>query len=76
MHHLQVGDGTNFLITFAGELLNQAEELLQMGLHPSEIIAGYEKACDKALAEIEGSYMAGINDFQFSRAWHWSSYSI
>jgi chaperonin GroEL (HSP60 family) len=30
----QVGDGSNFVIVFAGELLHQARELLQMGLHP------------------------------------------
>lgn len=52
----QVGDGTNYVITLAGELLAQAEELLHMGLHPSEIIAGYEKACERALAEIESMY--------------------
>lgn len=41
------------MVTLAGELLAQAEELLQMGLHPSEIIAGYDKACTKALVELE-----------------------
>jgi T-complex protein 1 subunit theta len=50
----QVGDGTNYVITLAGELLSQAEELLNMGLHPSEIIAGYEKAADRALEALDG----------------------
>jgi hypothetical protein len=38
---------------FAGELLKKAENLLTMGLHPSEIIAGYEMARDKAEEELK-----------------------
>jgi len=45
----EVGDGTNFVLMFAGALLAKAEDLLRMGLSPGEILAGYEKACDKAL---------------------------
>ena len=50
---------TNFVITFAGELLNQAESLIKMGLHPSQvlylykIIDGYEKATKKAVEFLE-----------------------
>jgi T-complex protein 1 subunit theta len=29
--------------------MNQAESLLKMGLHPSEILIGYEKAAKKCL---------------------------
>merc|ERR1719324_1503102 len=36
MQEQDVGDGTNFVVVFAGELLKQAEELLRMGLHQSE----------------------------------------
>ena len=53
MQESEVGDGSNFVIVLAGELLHQAEELLTMGLHPSEIIAGYTKAGKQALALIE-----------------------
>lgn len=49
----EVGDGTNFVVIFAGELLKQAEALLNAGLHPSEIIQGYELARDKALEYLE-----------------------
>ncbi|KAF8920002.1 T-complex protein 1 [Mucidula mucida] len=49
----EMGDATNMVIIFAGELLKKAEHLLIMGLHPSEIIKGYELACVKALAELE-----------------------
>ncbi|KAJ8697234.1 T-complex protein 1 subunit theta [Pleurotus ostreatus] len=49
----EMGDSTNTVLIFAGELLKKAENLLLMGLHPSEIIKGYELACEKALAELE-----------------------
>jgi chaperonin GroEL (HSP60 family) len=51
-----MGDATNTVLIFAGELLKKAEHLLIMGLHPSEIIKGYELACVKALAELESVY--------------------
>eukprot|EP01134_Creolimax_fragrantissima_P003683 CFRG3683T1 len=54
----ELGDGTNLVLTFAGELLDQATELLKMGLHPSEIIAGYDKACNKVLSELEENLLA------------------
>jgi T-complex protein 1 subunit theta len=43
----EIGDGANLTISFAGELLSNAEELIRMGLHPSEIISGYTKAIKK-----------------------------
>ncbi|ETE73484.1 T-complex protein 1 subunit theta [Ophiophagus hannah] len=49
MQEQEVGDGTNFVLVFAGALLEHAEELLRMGLSVSEVIEGYEKACRKAL---------------------------
>lgn len=49
MQEQEIGDGTNFVVVFAGELLKQAEELLRMGLHQSEIILGYQKALVKSL---------------------------
>ncbi|XP_043927330.1 T-complex protein 1 subunit theta isoform X1 [Protopterus annectens] len=49
MQEQEVGDGTNFVLVFAGALLELAEELLRMGLSVSEVIAGYEKACKRAL---------------------------
>ncbi len=36
------GDGTNFVVTLAGEILNQAEQYIRDGLHPGEIIKGLE----------------------------------
>ena len=53
MQESEAGDGTNFVISFAGELLGQAVSLIQMGLHPSEILIGYEKAGNEALRLVE-----------------------
>jgi chaperonin GroEL (HSP60 family) len=51
-----MGDATNTVLILAGELLKKAENLLIMGLHPSEVIKGYELACTKALAELECTF--------------------
>ncbi|KAK9943184.1 hypothetical protein M0R45_008802 [Rubus argutus] len=45
----EIGDGANLTISFSGELLSKAEELIRMGLHPSEIISGYTKAIKKTI---------------------------
>ncbi|KAI9583388.1 T-complex protein 1 subunit theta [Glossina fuscipes] len=49
MQDAEVGDGTNFVVIFAGALLEKAEELLRLGITTSEIADGYEKALAKAL---------------------------
>jgi T-complex protein 1 subunit theta len=53
MQDNEAGDGTNLLISLAGELMTQASSLIQMGLHPSEIVIGYEKGSKKALEVLE-----------------------
>jgi len=49
MQENEVGDATNFVIIFAGALLRASEELLRMGLKPTEVAEGYEMALDKAI---------------------------
>lgn len=49
----EMGDATNMVIVFAGELLKKAEELLRMGLKTSEINVGYERAGREALRILE-----------------------
>jgi T-complex protein 1 subunit theta len=49
MQENEVGDATNLVIILAGMLLKEAEDLIRMGLKPTEIADGYEKALDKAL---------------------------
>ena len=51
----QMGDATNMVLILAGELLKRAENLLIMGLHPSEVIKGYVLAAVKAQAELEST---------------------
>lgn len=48
-----MGDSTNLVMILAGELLKKAEHLLIMGLHPSDVLQGYELAGAKAIAELE-----------------------
>lgn len=43
----EIGDGTNFVISFGGEALGLAEGLLRDGLVPSEVADGYAKAAQK-----------------------------
>ena len=49
----EVGDGTTTSVVLAGELLKNAEELLDQDIHPSIIVDGYRKATEKALEIIE-----------------------
>jgi archaeal chaperonin len=44
----EVGDGTTTSVVLAGELLKRAEFLLDQGVHPTVINAGYKKAGEKA----------------------------
>ncbi|CAG8556302.1 1929_t:CDS:2 [Acaulospora morrowiae] len=60
----EVGDATNFVIIFAGELLQKAEYLLRMGLHPSEIVQGYELASSKATEILAGLGVETITDYR------------
>lgn len=41
---LEMGDATNLVLSFAGELLSNAEELIKNGLHISEILKGFRLA--------------------------------
>jgi T-complex protein 1 subunit epsilon len=49
----EIGDGTTGVVVFAGALLEQAQKLLDKGIHPLRIADGFEKACDIAVKKIE-----------------------
>jgi thermosome len=49
----EVGDGTTSSVIIAGELLSQAEDLINKNIHPTIIIDGYRKAAQKALELLE-----------------------
>ncbi len=40
----EAGDGTTAAVMFAGELLKKAGKLIDMGVHPTTIVAGYKLA--------------------------------
>merc|ERR1712054_718593 len=48
MQEQEIGDGTNLVVTFGGEALHNAEDLLRKGLKPAEIVTGYDLAKKKA----------------------------
>merc|ERR1719163_615667 len=58
----ECGDGTNLVISFGGELLAKAEELLKEGIHATDILKGYEMARDKVLEFIEDSRCWSVTD--------------
>ncbi|KAI7890785.1 T-complex protein 1 theta subunit [Mucor mucedo] len=63
----EMGDNTNFVVVFAGALLQKAEYLVKMGLHPSEISLGYQLARDRALQilpELEIDQIQSLTDKQ------------
>jgi T-complex protein 1 subunit epsilon len=49
----QIGDGTTGVVVMAGSLLQQAQGLLDRGLHPRRIAEGFEQACEIACAHLE-----------------------
>ncbi len=49
----EVGDGTTSVVVLAGELLNNAEKLIDRDVHPTVIIEGYKKALDKAIESLK-----------------------
>src|SRR3989338_2322907 len=44
----EVGDGTTTAVVLTGELLSNAEKLLDQGIHPTVITKGYRMSADKA----------------------------
>jgi len=54
----EVGDGTTTAVVLAGELLKQAEELLEQEIHPTVIAAGYRAAADKSMEILKGLAVA------------------
>lgn len=59
----EIGDGTTGVVVLAGALLEQAEKLLDRGLHPVRISEGFEQAAEVAL-----KHLASIADrVEFSK---------
>ena len=49
----EIGDGTTGVVVMAGALLEQAERLLERGIHPIRIAEGYEMASRIAYEHLE-----------------------
>jgi T-complex protein 1 subunit epsilon len=49
----EIGDGTTGVVVMAGALLEQAEKLLERGIHPIRVAEGYEMASRIAFDHLE-----------------------
>jgi len=49
----EIGDGTTGVVVLAGAILEQAQKLLEKGIHPLKIADGFERACDIATKRID-----------------------
>ncbi|CAI5478391.1 unnamed protein product [Closterium sp. Yama58-4] len=59
----EIGDGTTGVVVTAGALLEQAEALLDRGIHPIRVAEGYEMASKIAAAHLD----AIAETFEFSK---------
>ncbi len=48
----EAGDGTKTAVVFAGELIKEAEKLLDSNIHPTIIVEGYKKALEQSIKVI------------------------
>ena len=55
----EVGDGTTTAVVMAGALMEQAESLLEQGIHPTVIAQGYRLGMEKALEIIRLPFVQG-----------------
>lgn len=63
----EIGDGTTGVVVLAGALMEQAEALLDKGIHPIRIADGYEMAAKIAcqnLERIAESYPVDLNNLE------------
>lgn len=60
----EYGDAMNLTMVFCGELLSQAESLIRMGLHPADIIRGFEKAGEKVTEYLNSLVVETVKEDQ------------
>jgi T-complex protein 1 subunit epsilon len=66
----EIGDGTTGVVVLAGAILEQAQKLLDKGIHPLKIADGFEQACEiavKKIQEISQPIDIKKNDFSYLR---------
>ena len=49
----EIGDGTTGVVVLAGAILEQAQKLLDKGIHPLKIADGFETACEIAVKKLD-----------------------
>jgi len=49
----EIGDGTTGVVVLAGSLLEQAQFLIDKGIHPLTVTEGFDKACEHAIKYLE-----------------------
>lgn len=63
----EVGDGTTSVVVLAGELLREAEQLVNQKIHPMTIIAGFREACECAREVLAASAFSNAGDAELFR---------
>lgn len=66
----EIGDGTTGVVVLAGAILEQAQKLLDKGIHPLKIADGFEQACEIAVAKVNDiaePIDIKKNDYEFLR---------
>jgi T-complex protein 1 subunit theta len=58
----EAGDACNFVVTLAGQLLDEAAGLLRMGVHTTEVLSGYMKAYEKAKEILDTLVVGEVSD--------------
>merc|ERR1711957_1098861 len=53
----EIGDGTTGVVVLAGAILEQAQKLIDKGIHPLKIADGFEQACEIAIKKNDYSYL-------------------
>src|SRR2546425_10934031 len=65
IHRNEAGDGVSTLLVLVSALLNEAQKLTEIGVHPVAILDGYREAAKKSISiidEIASEYSGNLQD--------------
>src|SRR5467141_1766435 len=65
IHRDEAGDGVSTLLVLVSALLNEAQKLTEMGVHPVAILDGYREAAKKSISiidEVSSEYSGDLQD--------------
>jgi len=66
IHREEAGDGVSTLLVLVSGLLNEAQKLIEMGIHPVAILDGYRDAAKKSISIIDEIAVDFAGDLQDS----------